>query len=126
VKSSAPGQLKYPPLLDTEPVNTKVVIGPNAKKPIVLNTPVLIGAMSFGSLSIEAKEALALGAKAAGSMSNTGEGGMHERERAAARYLTLQYSTGRFGVDQEDLLRSLTTDLSRATGVPEAHEPCTE
>ena len=27
-----PGQMKYPPLLDTEPVNTKVVIGPNSEK----------------------------------------------------------------------------------------------
>ena len=111
-----PGQLKYPPLLDTEPVNTKVVIGPNAKKPIVLETPVLIGAMSFGSLSIEAKEALALGARAAGSMSNTGEGGMHERERAAARFLTLQYSTGRFGVDQEDLLRADMIEIKIGQG----------
>ncbi|MBW2204613.1 MAG: FMN-binding glutamate synthase family protein, partial [Deltaproteobacteria bacterium] len=118
-----PGQLKYPPLLDTEPVNTKVVIGPNAKKPIVLETPVLIGAMSFGSLSIEAKEALALGARAAGSMSNTGEGGMHERERAAARFLTLQYSTGRFGVDQEDLLLladKITPEIAKVRNLMEA------
>jgi hypothetical protein len=26
----------------------------------------------------------------------------------------------------QEHLRSLTSDLSRATGVPEAHEPCTE
>ncbi len=98
-----PGQLKHPPLLESDPVDTEIVIGPHSNKPIKLKTPILIGAMSFGSLSVEAKVALAQGAKAVGSMSNTGEGGMHEREREAADYLTLQYSTGRFGVEQADL-----------------------
>ncbi|MCD6274168.1 MAG: 4Fe-4S binding protein [Deltaproteobacteria bacterium] len=98
-----PGQIANKPLLDSEPVDTKVVIGSRSKHPITLDTPILIGAMSFGSLSIEAKVAIAIGATAAGSMPNTGEGGMHPKEREAARYLTLQYSTGRFGVKQEDL-----------------------
>jgi len=111
-----PGQLARPPLLDNEPVNTKLVIGERSKRPIELDTPVLIGAMSFGSLSIEAKEALARGAAAAGSMSNTGEGGMHEKEREAARYLTLQYSTGRFGVEQEDLKRADMIEIKIGQG----------
>ena len=98
-----PGQLSKPPLLDSEFVDTSVIIGPNAKKPVPLSTPIMVGAMSFGSLSIEAKMALALGCTAAGSMANTGEGGMHEKERESAKYLTLQYSTGRFGVAQKDL-----------------------
>ncbi len=111
-----PGQLEYPPLLDSEPVQTEVVIGPRAKRPIKLDTPILIGAMSFGSLSIEAKTALAIGAAAAGSMSNTGEGGMHEKEREAARYLTLQYSTGRFGVEQDDLKRADMIEIKVGQG----------
>ncbi len=111
-----PGQLKHPPLLDNEPVNTKIVIGERSKRPIKLDTPILIGAMSFGSLSVEAKEALALGASAVGSMSNTGEGGMHDRERKAARYLTLQYSTGRFGVEQNDLKRADMIEIKIGQG----------
>ncbi len=98
-----PSQLARAPLLDNEPVDVGIVVGPRSGRPIRLDTPILVGAMSFGALSIEAKVALARGAAAVGSMSNTGEGGMHEREREAARYLTLQYSTGRFGVDQDDL-----------------------
>ncbi|MDF1555761.1 MAG: glutamate synthase-related protein [Deferrisomatales bacterium] len=111
-----PGQLHTPPLLDSEPVDTAVVIGKRSRKPIHLETPILIGAMSFGSLSVEAKKALALGATAAGSMSNTGEGGMHPEERAAARHLTLQYSTGRFGVGQEDLKRADMIEIKIGQG----------
>ncbi len=101
-----PGQLRNPPLLESDPVDMEVVLGPRANKPITLKTPLMIGAMSFGSLSVEAKVALAKAATAVGSISNTGEGGMHEQEREAARYLTLQYSTGRFGVAQEDLKKA--------------------
>ena len=111
-----PGQLHTPPLLDSEPVDTSVVIGARSRKPIRLQTPILIGAMSFGSLSVEAKKALALGATAAGSMSNTGEGGMHPEERAAARHLTLQYSTGRFGVGQDDLRRADMIEIKIGQG----------
>jgi len=111
-----PGQLHKPPLLDSEPVDMAVVIGPRAKRPITLKTPIMIGAMSFGSLSIEAKVALAQGATAAGSISNTGEGGMHEKEREAAKYLTLQYSTGRFGVGQDDLKRADMIEIKIGQG----------
>lgn len=111
-----PGQLHVKPLLDSEPVNTRVTLGARSRRPIHLTTPIMVGAMSFGSLSIEAKEALALGATAYGSISNTGEGGMHERERAASRYLTLQYSTGRFGVDQEDLKKADMIEIKLGQG----------
>ncbi len=111
-----PAQLGKPPRLDSESVNTEVIIGPRAKRPIKLEIPILIGAMSFGSLSLEAKKALALGAAAVGSMSNTGEGGMHDEERKAARNLTLQYSTGRFGVDQQDLKRADMIEIKIGQG----------
>ncbi len=111
-----PGQLKNPPLLDDEPVDTRVTIGPRATRPLTLKTPIMIGAMSFGSMSIEAKMALALGASAVGSMSNTGEGGMHEKERQSADKLTLQYSTGRFGVDQQDLQQADMIEIKIGQG----------
>ncbi len=111
-----PGQLARPPLLDNEPVDTSVVIGPRAKKPITLQTPIMIGAMSFGSMSIEAKTALAIGATTAGSISNTGEGGMHPEERKHAHFLTLQYSTGRFGVASDDLKRADMIEIKLGQG----------
>ena len=40
-----------------EKCETKTVIGPRAKKPIVLDIPVYVTGMSFGALSYEAKTA---------------------------------------------------------------------
>ncbi len=57
-----PAQLAKRPLLDEEPVNTKVIIGPKAKKPILLEIPIFVSDMSFGALSREAKIALSKGA----------------------------------------------------------------
>ena len=100
-----PAQLSRGPLLEEEKVNTSTVIGAKTGKPVVLETPIIIGAMSFGALSKPAKIALARGSAMAGSMANTGEGGMLPEERAEAKLLTVQYSTGRFGVT-EDVLKS--------------------
>ncbi len=96
-----PGQLENPPRLESESVDMEVVIGPRAKKPVYLKTPLMLGAMSFGALSIEAKTALARASTALGTIANTGEGGMHDLERKEAKLLTLQYSTGRFGAGRE-------------------------
>lgn len=100
-----PAQLDRKPLLDAEEVKTSIVIGESCKRPVTLETPILIGAMSFGALSKPAKIALARASTLAGSMANTGEGGMLPEERNEAKNLTVQYSSGRFGVSEE-MLRS--------------------
>ena len=51
-------QLNPPPLDDEDEVDTKTVIGKNAKKPMVIDNPVYISHMSFGALSKEIKKAL--------------------------------------------------------------------
>lgn len=98
-----PAQLSRKPLLEADEVKTSVTIGSNSTRPINLETPIIIGAMSFGALSKQAKIALSRGSAMAGSMANTGEGGMLPEERAEAKYLTVQYSTGRFGITEEVL-----------------------
>ena len=60
---------------------TQTVIGPKAKRPLVLDIPVYITGMSFGALSFEAKIALARGATMAGTATCSGEGGMIPDER---------------------------------------------
>lgn len=54
-------QLNPPPLNDGAFVDTMTVIGKNAKKPMILASPVYISHMSFGALSREVKIALAKG-----------------------------------------------------------------
>ncbi|MCH8091495.1 MAG: hypothetical protein IIC57_04020 [Proteobacteria bacterium] len=53
-------QLARTPLLDHETVGTELTIGPKAAQPLRLDIPVFVSDMSFGSLSQEAKTALAL------------------------------------------------------------------
>ncbi len=84
-----------------ENINTKTVIGKKSKKPLVLNMPIFVAAMSFGALSKEAKIALAKASSSVGTATNTGEGGMLREERNNAKLLIAQYSTGRFGVDKK-------------------------
>ena len=57
--------------------------------------------MSFGALSDKAKVTLALASAAAGTATNTGEGGMLPEERKNAKILIGQYSTARFGISDQ-------------------------
>jgi len=99
-----PAQLaKRPVNYFTEKINTATVIGKKSKHPIKVGVPFVIAAMSFGALSKNAKIALARASKIAGSIANTGEGGMLPQERKEAKLLIAQYSTGRFGVDEKYL-----------------------
>jgi methylamine---glutamate N-methyltransferase subunit C len=77
-------QLTHFPLLDEEPVSLKTVIGKSAKKPLELDLPFFVSHMSFGALSVEAKQALAMGASDMGTAIGSGEGGLLPEERAAA------------------------------------------
>jgi len=75
-------------------IGTAAVVGPAAQRPLRVEMPVLIGGMSFGgALSVPAKVALALGANAAGTATNSGESYLQE-ERDAAERLILQHHRG--------------------------------
>jgi glutamate synthase domain-containing protein 2 len=99
-------QLHKLPLLDDEPVGTDLVIGPNAKKPLKLDIPVFVSDMSFGSLSPEAKVALAKGAELAGTGICSGEGGSLPEEQAANRRYFYELASARFGFAWEKVMRS--------------------
>ena len=90
-------QLARLPLLDDEPVNTEVVIGPNANKPLKLDIPLFVSDMSFGALSEEAKIALAKGAELAGTGICSGEGGMLPDEQENNNRYFYELASGRFG-----------------------------
>ena len=94
-------QLARPPLDDDAAIDTKLVIGPRAERPLELEIPLLVSDMSFGALSPEAKVALARGAEEAGTGICSGEGGSLDEEREAnSRYL-LELGTARFGWREE-------------------------
>lgn len=100
-------QVSRPPIdYYREPCDTKTILGKRfAEKPIELKAPIVIGAMSFGALSKEAKIAIAYAAREVGIAIDTGEGGMIPEEREIAPVVIVQYASGRFGVSA-DYLRS--------------------
>ena len=96
-------QLYKLPLLDDHPVGTQVVIGPNAKKPLILERPLFVSDMSFGALSEEAKITLAKGAELAGTGICSGEGGMLPAEQAANSRYFYELASARFGYSMEQV-----------------------
>lgn len=75
------------------------------------------GAMSFGSISREAHEAMAVAMNAIGGKSNTGEGGeLPERFATNARSSIKQVASGRFGVTTEYLVNADELQIKIAQG----------
>lgn len=100
------GQFATRPLADDADVDTTLVIGPRAAKPLTLDIPIFVSDMSFGALSEEAKIALAMGAEQAGTGICSGEGGMLPEEAAANSRYFYELASGRFGWDL-DKVRSV-------------------
>jgi glutamate synthase domain-containing protein 2/nitrite reductase/ring-hydroxylating ferredoxin subunit len=98
-------QLAETPLDDDAPVDTELVVGPNAENPIELDIPILVSDMSFGALSEEAKIAISTGAERAGTGVCSGEGGMLPEEQEANSRYFYEYATGKFGWDIEHVER---------------------
>ncbi len=71
--------------------------------PVMLETPLLFSAMSFGSISKPVCTAMARAAKECGILCNTGEGGFHEDLREYGSNTIVQVASGRFGVDPDYL-----------------------
>jgi len=92
-------QLATKPLLDDIPVNTELVFGPKAAKPLKLDIPLFVSDMSFGALSQEAKLALARGAERAGTGICSGEGGMLPEEQAENSRYFYELASAKFGWD---------------------------
>lgn len=96
-------QLDPMPLNDEDDVDTSVVIGKNARKPLVLENPVYVSHMSFGALSKESKVALAKGSALAHSAMCSGEGGMLPEEYEAADKYIFEYIPNLYSVTDENL-----------------------
>ena len=101
-----PAQIKRIPLNREDPVNTSTIIGPQCKKPLKVSSPILISGMSFGAVSRNVRLVISQTASQLNIGFNSGEGGVLDEERTVSKDLMIvQYSTGRFGINEE-LLRS--------------------
>ena len=98
-------QLAKQPLLDEAAVDTGLVVGPDAKKPLELTIPIIVSDMSFGALGRETKIALSRGAELAGTGICSGEGGMLEAEREENSRYFYELAPAEFGWNIEQVTR---------------------
>ena len=98
-------QLSTLPLNEDEAVNTRTTIGPNAKYPLIIETPIYITHMSFGALSHEIKIALARGSSAVRTAMCSGEGGLVEQSLESSYRYIFEYVPNKYSVTDENLKR---------------------
>ncbi len=114
-----------------EPMETKVFLGQKPGKiqrdkegrllcdlppQIELSMPVMFSAMSYGSISYNAHEALARAATELGTLYNTGEGGLHENLYCYGPNTIVQVASGRFGVHEEYLSAGAAIEIKMGQG----------
>lgn len=91
------------PTLSKDAMDTsEIIFGPHTKHPYKTNSIFHISGMSYGAISIPAVRALAKGAKLAGILLNTGEGGLSPYHLESGCDLIFQIGTAKFGVRKKD------------------------
>ncbi len=109
-------QLNPPPLDIAADVNTTTIIGKNAKKPMIIESPIYISHMSFGALSKEAKIALALGSAKVQTAMCSGEGGILPEEKRAAYKYIFEYIPNKYSVTKENLMGADAIEIKIGQG----------
>lgn len=114
-----------------EPMETKVFLGKKPEKierdengniicktapQMELSMPVMFSAMSYGSISYNAHEALARAAAELGIYYNTGEGGLHEDFYVYGDNTIVQVASGRFGVHPDYLMAGAAVEIKMGQG----------
>ncbi|MCZ7573457.1 MAG: FMN-binding glutamate synthase family protein [Ardenticatenaceae bacterium] len=83
---------------------TRTVLGARyAKKPLVIETPIMIAPMSYGAISKESKIALSMGSARVGTAMNNGEGGLLAEEAQHSYRQIVQVTPSRFGFSLRNL-----------------------
>ncbi|MCL2034134.1 MAG: glutamate synthase-related protein [Oscillospiraceae bacterium] len=88
----------------------------NLPPQLTLSMPVMLSAMSYGSISYNAHESLARTAEELGIYYNTGEGGLHEDFYRYGKNTIVQVASGRFGVHPEYLNSGAAIEIKMGQG----------
>ena len=114
-----------------EPMETKVFLGKKPEKierdengdivckiapQLELSMPILMSAMSYGSISYNAHARLARAAAAPGTGYHTGEGGLHEDFYVYGKNTIVQVASGRFGVHKDYLTAGAAIEIKIGQG----------
>ena len=98
--------------IDPRSLQLKTKLAPQVK----IEIPVMFAAMSYGAISINVQESLARAATEAGTLWNTGEGGLHPRLYKYGKNTIVQVASGRFGVHQEYLDAARVVEIKIGQG----------
>jgi glutamate synthase domain-containing protein 2 len=104
-------QLARRPLAHDGHVKSETVIGPDARHPLVIQMPVFVSHMSFGSLSREAKLALSKGSAAAKTAMCSGEGGILPESLQAAYKYIFEYVPNRYSATDENFQKADAVEI---------------
>ena len=85
--------------MDSKNGSLRTELSPQVK----IEVPVMFSAMSYGAVSINVHESLARAATEAGTLWNTGEGGLHPKLYKYGDNTIVQVASGRFGVHADYL-----------------------
>ncbi|RBW69549.1 FMN-binding glutamate synthase family protein [Bacillus taeanensis] len=112
-----PAQTSPFPLDGEEEVDVNVTIGPHAKKPMKIKTPLMISGMAYGiALSKEVRLALTEAAKNVGTAINSGEGGILPEELKQAGKYILQFSKTPWAKEEEKIKRADMIEIKLGQG----------
>jgi glutamate synthase domain-containing protein 2 len=93
-------------------IDLQTKLTPNLK----LDTPIMVGHMSYGAISLPAQLSIAKAVKKTGTFMGTGEGGMHEAIYPYQDHSIVQIASGRFGVDIDYLERGAAIEIKVGQG----------
>lgn len=112
-----PAQLVRLPIEAEVAVDMHVTLGPKAKKPLIVEMPLLIAGMGYGvAFSEQAKVALARAANLAGTAICSGEGPFLVEERSAAGKYIWQISRGSWGRNPEAIAQADMIEVQMGQG----------
>ncbi len=112
-----PAQISKISLNIEEKVNTEIVIGPQAKKPLKVSSPIMFSGMSYGAVSKKVRIILATVASKLNVAVNSGEDVVLPEEiELAQKQLIIQYSPLRFESAQNALNRCSAVEIRFGQG----------
>lgn len=112
-----PAQINKIPLNEEDPVNSTVTLGKQAEKPFKVSSPIMISGLSLGAVSVNVKQVILETSQKLGVGYNTGEGGLIDEEKSRGwDNRILQYSTGRFGINDELIKQASVVEIRFGQG----------
>jgi len=105
------------PLSASTRINTEVVLGPGAQKPLKIDIPIMVGGWAYGgAVSLKTELALAKNSVLTGTAVNTGSGPFLPEVRAVADKYILQYSRGFWAKTEEVLSQVEMIEIALGQG----------